>query len=140
MYFIARGTCQVLQKRSHIVSVAKKEEDQEQERRINTLIESEHFGEISLLYECKRTCSVISSNYCTLAAMSRQNFMEIHKQFDTIVAKFKQQILFYEDEVKIFIEREMNKIQYFNFLSQATKQDLIFGMERKTYDKDSFIC
>jgi len=72
--------------------------------------------------------------------MSRQNFMEIHKQFDTIVAKFKQQILFYEDEVKIFIEREMNKIAYFNNLQQVTKQDLIFGMERKTYDKNSFIC
>jgi len=29
MYFIARGTCQVLQKRSHIVSVTKKEDEQE---------------------------------------------------------------------------------------------------------------
>lgn len=35
------------------------------------LVEGQHFGEIGLLYQCKRTASVISRNYLTIAHMSR---------------------------------------------------------------------
>lgn len=81
---------------------------------MQTLYETDHFGEIGLIYECKRTCSVISSNYCTLATMSRSAFIEIKRNdFNEIENKFKDHIINYEDEVKLFIENEMNKIDYF---------------------------
>lgn len=101
----------------------------------------DHFGEISLIYECKRTCNVISQNYCTLATLSRSNFMDIKRQhFDQLENRFKDHILHYEDEVKLFIEYELNKIDYFKGLSLDTKQDWIFSMERISYSKDSYVC
>jgi len=34
----------------------------------------------------------------------------------------------------------MEKIPYFRNLSLLTKQELIYAMERHTYEKNSFIC
>ena len=35
---------------------------------------------------------------------------------------------------------EMNKIPYFKNLSLLTKQELIYGMERSTYEKGWYLC
>ena len=35
---------------------------------------------------------------------------------------------------------EMDKISYFRNLSLTTQSELIYSMERKTYEKGSFIC
>ena len=46
--------------------------------------------------------------------MSRSAFIEIKRNdFNEIENKFKDHIINYEDEVKLFIENEMNKIDYF---------------------------
>ena len=73
--------------------------------------------------------------------MSRSAFIEIKRNdFNEIENKFKDHIINYEDEVKLFIENEMNKIDYFQGLTMLTKQEIIFSMERKTFDKDSYVC
>lgn len=46
----------------------------------------------------------------------------------------------YDDDVKYFIEMELNKIPYFMPLSMLTKQELIFSMERETYEAGHYIC
>ena len=35
---------------------------------------------------------------------------------------------------------EMDKIPYFKVLSLLTKQELIYGMERSTYEKGWYLC
>lgn len=141
MYFIVKGSCSVKQIVKHGSSQLYEEgedqiEEEAKEKKVQTLIESDNFGEISLIYECKRTCSVISSNYCTLATLSRSDFIECKRQsqFDSIERKFKQQICFYEDNVKLFIENELNKINYFKDLDSMTKNDIIFSMERISFN------
>jgi len=59
---------------------------------------------IGLIYGCARTASVQSSNYGTLAMLTRTNLWELQKSFDGIVESFKNQICLYEDEVKLFLE------------------------------------
>jgi len=46
---------------------------------VRSLIDSDHFGEIALIYDCKRSCTVVSQNYCTLATISRPDFSEVDK-------------------------------------------------------------
>ena len=46
----------------------------------------------------------------------------------------------YEDKILRFLELEMDKIHYFSMLSMITKQELIFSMERVTYEKGKFLC
>jgi len=37
----------------------------------------------------------------------------------------------YQDDLKIFLEIELNKIDWFKNLSIATKNEIIYGMERE---------
>ena len=64
----------------------------------------------------------------------------MYSQFDTIYSLFKNNITLYDDDVKFFIEMACNKIPYFRPLSMLTKQELIFSMERETFEAGHFIC
>ena len=65
MYLVAKGKLEVTQSSGKV---------SESENFIRRLSDNDHFGEISLLYDCKRTCNVISSNYCTLATISKPDY------------------------------------------------------------------
>ena len=41
----------------------------------------EFFGEISLIYGCKRTATVCSAKYSTLATLTKKNYDEILLEF-----------------------------------------------------------
>lgn len=66
MYLVAKGKLEVTQSNGK-VSV-------DSENIVRRLTDNDHFGEISLLYDCQRTCNVISSNYCTLATISKPDY------------------------------------------------------------------
>lgn len=53
---------------------------------------------------------------------------------------FKKQICLYDDEVKIFLEMACDKIDYFRTLTFMTKQEIIYSMERVTYEKEHLLC
>ena len=53
------------------------------------LISGAHFGEISVLYGCKRTATVMSSNYCTLAALTKTKLNQLQVYFEKIITIFK---------------------------------------------------
>ena len=50
-------------------------------RYVNSLNQGEYFGEISILYETPRTATVKSSNYCTLASLSKRTFFDLCNNF-----------------------------------------------------------
>jgi len=60
MYFIARGDC----------TVDIRDECRRHHIAIKLLVEGDHFGEISALYGCRRTATVYSRNYNTIAFLT----------------------------------------------------------------------
>lgn len=60
------------------------------------------FGEVALIAQIKRTASVKSKNYCTLAALVDENFYEMCQQFPDIFFKMKQETKKYNDKWKTF--------------------------------------
>jgi len=64
MYLIARGEC--------MVNI--KDENNKVVRGHKVLGPSDYFGEISLIYGCKRTATVVSRKYTTLAVLSKPKF------------------------------------------------------------------
>lgn len=62
MFIVARGSCSAFVHDQEL-----KHKDFEFMRKIPA---GEVFGEISMLYGCKRTATVISNNYCQLAKIS----------------------------------------------------------------------
>ena len=60
MYFIAKGEC----------AVNLKDEKDRTHIGIALLVERDHFGEVSMVYKCQRTATVVSRTYNTLARLS----------------------------------------------------------------------
>ena len=104
------------------------------------MIDGDHFGEIGMIFDSKRTATVRSENYGTLAILKMSQFIELSKTFELFSSLFKKQIFKYHDPLTTWLFMEMEKIQYFKNLSLITKQELIYSMERHTYEKGSFLC
>lgn len=51
------------------------------EKIINTLTKGNYFGEISSLTEMKRTATVKALEYCTLACISKEDFIKTYEEF-----------------------------------------------------------
>ena len=45
------------------------------------LAEGDHFGEISMIYKCRRSATVMSRNYNTMAVLSEVLFKELIAEF-----------------------------------------------------------
>ena len=97
------------------------------------LYDGDHFGEIGMIFQTKRTATVKSMNYGSLARLSEEGFKSLQNEFTSLTTKFKEYIFKYKDSVRTFLEIECDKIKYFRDLSMITKQELLFNMERKTY-------
>jgi len=77
------------------------------------LKKSDYFGEIALVKKCKRTATVISNSYATVAELSKESFDRIslrypfiHKELDKRIRKL------YNDKWKRFIKRSVKSIDY----------------------------
>ena len=90
IYFIAKGDTFVSIRDTH-----KKEF-----KNFKKLLPGEHFGEISLLYKCPRTATIMAGNYCTYAILPPENFKKLISEVPEIEEKFKKYTYSYEDEVK----------------------------------------
>jgi CRP-like cAMP-binding protein len=60
------------------------------------------FGEVSLLFKTKRTCSVKTVEQCTVGALSEEHFYEMCKQFPEIEKRMKEATRTYNDSWKNF--------------------------------------
>ena len=138
MYFIRNGKFSVHVRTDHLRPVTSS--DGSGPPPVTFLIDGDHFGEIGMIFEGKRTATVTSVNYGTLARLKRSDYMELTKSFETFTSEFKNQIYKYQDDQTMWLMVEMDKISYFRSLSLATKQEIIFNMERLTFEKGSLIC
>ncbi len=109
MYFIRNGKFSVHVKTEHLKPVA----DDEKPNPVTHLIDGDHFGEIGLMFESKRSATVRSENYGTLAMLKKSHFLELSKTFDSLTTLFKHQIFKYQDELTMWLMIEMDKIPYF---------------------------
>lgn len=89
IYFIAKGSAAV-----SITDTQKLAYEN-----FRNLYPGDHFGEISAIYNCARTASVISSNYCTFARLPRENFSRLVKELPELETELKSYILqMYNDD------------------------------------------
>lgn len=72
MYFIRNGKFSV-HVRTENLRPAIADEDAQKEP-VTNLIDGDHFGEIGMLFDCKRTATVRSENYGTLALLRKSHF------------------------------------------------------------------
>jgi len=69
MFFLAKGKCHVI--------IRDKFEERFEEWRGKKLVVNDHFGEISMLYECPRSATIEAGNYITCATINKARYQEL---------------------------------------------------------------
>lgn len=105
MYFVAQGSARVMWR----------DLSEQTFKKLKVLKEGAHFGEIGLIYNCKRTMSVETFKYSLFARLSRQNFNTLNFNYENI---FKIGIRGYKDKYKKNIETVLERLPLFRGLSQ----------------------
>ena len=103
LYFIAKGDCDV-----YVIDHHKNLSF------VQEIGMGEFFGEVALVKECRRTATVKSKNYSTLAALNHSNFLELRSKYPEIMHKFNKKIRSYKDKWKKFQIRSLMNIDFLN--------------------------
>ena len=110
LYFISTGDC--------IVNIV--DQNNREIENIRLLVEGDHFGEIALLYPgCKRTCTVVSRNYNTMAAVDHYNLRSLTSDYPEYKKLLIKLIHKYDDPKLIFLKKMMGKLTYVKGLNQG---------------------
>ena len=87
---------------------------------IGNLYPGSHFGELSLLYESKRSATVKTTNYCTITEMEKEKFKDLLYQNPSLVRLMRNYTRHYKDPWKKYLLKIMKKIEYFKRLDERT--------------------
>lgn len=91
MYFLAQGQCEVIVK-----------DHTKKDVFVQDLKSGSFFGEVALLFKCKRTTSVKSKDQCTLGALSEDSFTELCLDYPHIEQLLKHNTTHYVNTWKSF--------------------------------------
>jgi len=125
LFFISKGDCAVkyLNINGHEVLSSK------------LLTEGDHFGEISMIYKCPRTATVISRNYNTLARLTYEMYREIVNEYPDYLRYLKLYLFGYKEAKKYFFFDMITSIEYFNHnFPVDLLHDMFYSMETKKYE------
>ncbi|CDW83695.1 cyclic nucleotide-binding protein [Stylonychia lemnae] len=120
MYFVQKGDCSVLvQDKIGLEAGIKRE--------------------VSLIYNCRRTATVTANNYCTLARLSINTYRTIANKHPIWVKEMKEQIFVYDDDVKVFMQENLKKVQYLKSLDEDIFHEVMFNFTQETFDRGAFL-
>jgi CRP-like cAMP-binding protein len=92
-----------------------------------------------MLYNCRRSATVIASNYCTLARLSPVEFKNITSKYPSYLKHLKEQVYLYDDPIKLFLEEQIKRIPYLRNVEIDTFHDVLFNFNQETCDKGTYI-
>ena len=85
------------------------------------LVPGDFFGEVSLITTARRTATVLTKNYCTIAEMSKYDFLDLLDRFPYYKRAMHNHLHTYQDDWHSFLIKSIQKIPYFN---HCTKKEL----------------
>ena len=129
MFFISMGDCVVSQ-----IDYQRKNHDV-----MRLLTEGDHFGEIALIYKCKRTCTIISRNYNTMARITNDRLRNVFNHYPSYKYLLENKIMNYKDPQQQFINSCIKRLPFVKKLSKQTIQAMIYCLKRKSYESHSII-
>jgi hypothetical protein len=82
---------------------------------------------------------VKANNYCTLAKLSKKNFDEMMHRHSDMIEKFKNKIYHYDDNIKLFLEKSFDSINYLQSVPFQVKHELMYKLKKVHFEKDGFL-
>jgi hypothetical protein len=94
---------------------------------------SDYFGEIALLHQCKRTCTVISRNYNTMGRITYDRFRMLLHEYPSLRKSMLKKIYKYCDPKIHFVIDIVKKVDFMSKLSQETMHYLVAKMRQEFF-------
>ena len=102
VFFIAKGHCDVFI-----------EDHMKQIQNYKTLDQGTLFGEISIIFQIRRTVTVKSQNYSTQTFLTHKNFYEVMEFSPDTFLKIQKYSLHYDDPWTQFKIKLLSQVDYF---------------------------
>ncbi|CAI2372633.1 unnamed protein product [Moneuplotes crassus] len=130
MYFIAKGEFDVFVT-----------DENKMARFTSSLKNGDYFGEVALLKKCKRTATVKSKNYSTLAELNSTKFQLLIERYPTIKESMHCYLrIQYNDKWKKFMKRSLRNIDYLNMsISDEIVEELAYKLDKTAATQSSVI-
>jgi CRP-like cAMP-binding protein len=104
------------------------------------LEEGDHFGEIQLVYGCRRTATVISRNYNTLAKMIQARYTELIAEFPEYEKALTKHIISEYNDKKIqFVKDMVKRVSYFKGADDEILFRIMFSLKPSTMEEGSIV-
>ena len=118
MCFIGKGNCQ-----------AKVRDQNGVEKVTRILKEGDHFGEIGMIYNCRRSATVTSKNYNTFARIIKPRYKELISEFPEYELCLKRHIKeTYKDTKIVFLIQMMKSVDYLKNCDDDLIFDIMFNL------------
>mmetsp|Transcript_13817 Transcript_13817/g.9968 ORF Transcript_13817/g.9968 Transcript_13817/m.9968 type:complete len:217 (+) Transcript_13817:832-1482(+) len=131
MYLIENGECKVTVKDKHKL--------RNQDKFVRQLYKGDMFGEVAIICKGRRSCSVTGTNFSTLGKVSKEDVVELFQKYPQLKTIFIEKMNEYDDVLKLFFERVLNSIDYFQGLPTDILNELIFSFIPEIHEKDTVI-
>lgn len=93
-----------------------------------------------MIYQCRRSATVISSNYNTFAQMQFNSYKELAAEYPEYEQCLKKHIMTrYKDKKMHFLKKALRKVSYLRNASHDVIYNLIFSMTQQNFEKDQII-
>ena len=129
MYFVGFGKCYV-----------KVRDHNGQEQVVSNLSEGDHFGEVAMIYKCRRTATVVSCGYNTFARImgGRLNLVisEFPEYKTCLIANLIRE---YRDKKIEFVLRMIKRVEYLAKHDDEVLFDLMFSMKYAEFEIGTYI-
>ena len=101
--------------------------------KMKVLRQGQLFGEISLIYKCMTTASVIALKYCTIGKLLENDFAEITMTHPEILKYVKEYIFTYTDKDMRFIKMALKQMPFFSHLQDKDSilYEIIYSLRPK---------
>ena len=131
MFFLSNGDC----------AVNIKDETGREHIAVKLLMNGDHFGELALIYKCRRTATVVSRNYNTMARLTYPQLRSIINEYPLYLKYLKQYLFHYDDEKKKFLLNLIKKVFYFKagLKTQDYIHDTIYSLKPVFYERGTII-
>ena len=103
------------------------------------LLRGDHFGEIGLLFDCDRTCTVQSIDYAILARLTKERLPMILSDNPLLLEQFYKHVYAYEDEFKNMMLTIFSKIDYLSELPAPLFHRIIYAFEQVVFEENEIV-
>ena len=95
---------------------------------MKTLNPGDYFGEIGVIYDTIRTCTVTTRDYAAIAALDKTSYNQCAQKFPHLKQTLEKLAAAYEDPWESFVMNAFKRVPYFEDLSEMLMNELMYSL------------